>query len=149
MQLPTPLGDKGIVPTPYLIIIHTKVKRGREIRRGATPNSFPIQHLPQQGRSSFPGVFSHVTMKFFQGPWKRGVWKGRDVQGDTSLALSRRSFQRPPGEDAASAERAAGARPQSCEIQVVSEPLGLRPLETAASSRGLFLEHPRELQLVP
>ena len=65
------------------------------------------------------------------------------------MALSRHSFQHGPGEDAASAERAAGARPQSCEIQVVSEPLARRCLEAAASPRGLFLEHPRELQLVP
>ena len=57
------------------------------------------------------GVFSHVTTMQLEGSQNSVVWKGRGVQGDTSLALSRRSFQRPPGECTASAERAAGARP--------------------------------------
>lgn len=56
-------------------------------------------------------VVSHVRGENFQWPWKDGVWKGRGVQGEARLALSRRSFQRPPGECTASAERAAGARP--------------------------------------
>ena len=47
--------------TPYLIIIHTKVKRGREIRRGATPNSAPIQHLARHERERIPRILSHVT----------------------------------------------------------------------------------------
>ena len=45
---------RQIVPTPYLIIIHTKVKRGREIRCGATPNSAPLQRLTGQGRERIP-----------------------------------------------------------------------------------------------
>ena len=77
----------------------------------ATPNSVPLQRLTGQGRERMSGVVSHVTTMQLEGSRNEGGWKGRDVQGDTSLALSRHSFQHGPGEDAASAERAAGARP--------------------------------------
>ena len=77
----------------------------------ATPNSAPIQRLPQHERERMSGVASHVTTMQLEGSRNSVVWKGRGVQGDTSLALSRHSFQHGPGEDAASAERAAGARP--------------------------------------
>ena len=57
------------------------------------------------------GVFSHVTMMQLERSQNSVVWKGREAEGDTSLALSRHSFQHGPGECTASAERAAGARP--------------------------------------
>ena len=64
----------------------------------------PLQTRPlfnvSQGRGGreSPSFSDTRRRERFQGPWKGGVWKGRDVQGDTSMALSRRSFQRPPGE---------------------------------------------------
>lgn len=64
-----------------------------------------------RGGAVFPSFSDTRRRERFQRPWKRGVWKGRDVQGEARLALSRHSIQHGPGEDAASAERAAGARP--------------------------------------
>lgn len=99
--------------TPYLIILSTPKSREGRIRRGATPNSVSLQRLTGQGRVRMSGVVSHVTTMQLEGSQNSVVWKGREAEGEARLALSRRSFQRPPGEDSASAERAAGARPSS------------------------------------
>ena len=64
----------------------------------ATPNSAPIQRLPQHERERMSGVASHVTTMQLEGSRNEGGWKGRGVQGDTSLALSRHHFQRSPDE---------------------------------------------------
>lgn len=111
LELPTPLGDKEIVPLHIsLFYPHQSQERGGY---GVVPLQTRSLFNVSQGRGGavFPSFSDTRRRERFQRPWKRGVWKGRDVQGDTSLALSRHSIQHGPGEDAASAERAAGARP--------------------------------------
>lgn len=93
LELPTPLGDKGIVPTPYLIILSTPKSREGRIRRGATPNSARLQPSLGHGRERMSGVFSHVTTMQLEGSQNSVVWKGREAEGDTSLALSRQRLQ--------------------------------------------------------
>ena len=61
--------------TPYLIIIHTKVKRGRADMEWATPNSVPLQRLTGQGRERMSGVVSHVTTMQLEGSRNEGGWK--------------------------------------------------------------------------
>lgn len=135
--------------TPYLIIIHTKVKRGREIRCGATPNSVPLQHPCQHEWRRIPcillsrdddaagGVSKRRRLETGQTLKAAKVWPYPTASPDTvEVRLSQRGARR---------RRATLSLSNGGGFSIPwSETPG-----TLKLSCVLKIDHPRELQLVP
>lgn len=148
LELPTPLGDKGIVPTPYPIIIHTKVKRGADTawchsKLGPSSTSHRAGEEQFSPHSLTPGGESVSRGLGREGSGKVATSKATQAWPCLGTASSMGREKTQPARSAPQARDPLAKQWRGFQHPSIETP------GTLSSPRALFLEHPRELQLGP